>query len=64
MESKEDKPAPKQVEELRSTGGVRSSVYTTYFKSGGSCLLKTFAFILFILTPIAAMGGDYWLAHW
>ncbi|XP_049853484.1 probable multidrug resistance-associated protein lethal(2)03659 [Schistocerca gregaria] len=64
MVSVEEVSAPQQEAELRTSGGVRNSVYLSYFSSGGNYCLQLFVAVAFILTPVVVLGGDYWLSYW
>ncbi|XP_049801233.1 probable multidrug resistance-associated protein lethal(2)03659 isoform X2 [Schistocerca nitens] len=64
MVSIEEVSAPQQEAELRTSGGVRNSVYLSYFSSGGNYCLQLFVAVAFILTPVVVLGGDYWLSYW
>ncbi|XP_049950812.1 probable multidrug resistance-associated protein lethal(2)03659 [Schistocerca serialis cubense] len=64
MASIEEASAPRQEAELRTSGGVRSAVYFSYFSSGGNYCLQLFVAVAFILTPVVVLGGDYWLSYW
>ncbi|XP_049951176.1 probable multidrug resistance-associated protein lethal(2)03659 isoform X3 [Schistocerca serialis cubense] len=62
--SVEENSAPRQEAELRTSGGVKKAVYYAYFSYGGNYCLQLFVAIVFILTPVSVLGGDYWLSYW
>lgn len=55
---------PPEVAEQKSSGTVGSYVYKEYFKAGGNICVILTLFLLFILTQIAASGGDYFITYW
>lgn len=55
----------KQVEEERSEGKVKLSVYLDYFRHGGGVpLAMTLGLFGWLLPQIAATLGEWWLAQW
>jgi len=49
---------------MRSTGSVAGKVYGNYFRAGGNWCIIFIITMLYILSQIAASGGDYFIARW
>ena len=55
---------PKQVKEQRSTGAVKTSVYTKYFTSGAGWTGFIFMIVMNLITQAMYSGSDIWLSYW
>ncbi|XP_067014552.2 probable multidrug resistance-associated protein lethal(2)03659 isoform X2 [Anabrus simplex] len=62
--AKEEKAAPKQVAETRTTGQVRRDVYRRYYAATGNGCMLCLVGTLLVLTPIVGLGSDLWLSQW
>ncbi|XP_026680423.1 probable multidrug resistance-associated protein lethal(2)03659 [Diaphorina citri] len=51
-------------QEMRSTGGISSHVFKSYFLAGGSVLFLFYMFLTFVFTQVFASGSDYWITYW
>ncbi|GAB1868435.1 Multidrug resistance-associated protein [Camponotus japonicus] len=58
------KQEPEEVTEMRSTGSVAGKVYGNYFRAGGNWCIISIITMLYILSQIAASGGDFFIARW
>ncbi|EAT34168.1 AAEL013567-PA, partial [Aedes aegypti] len=59
-----DSTAPIASEEKRQEGSIGYGVYKAYFKASGGYLVICLLMAAFILSQMAASGGDYFLTYW
>ncbi|XP_062542390.1 probable multidrug resistance-associated protein lethal(2)03659 [Armigeres subalbatus] len=59
-----DVSAPVLNEEKRKEGSIGYGVYKSYFKASGGYIVITLLLMAFILSQLAASGGDYFLTYW
>eukprot|EP00467_Chlorarachnion_reptans_P022155 CAMPEP_0114497420 /NCGR_PEP_ID=MMETSP0109-20121206/6317_1 /TAXON_ID=29199 /ORGANISM="Chlorarachnion reptans, Strain CCCM449" /LENGTH=1397 /DNA_ID=CAMNT_0001674805 /DNA_START=146 /DNA_END=4339 /DNA_ORIENTATION=+ len=62
MEKKEAKQSAPPAYKAQS--GMPMSVHLTYFRSAGPLWAIFLLFVFFVLTQLAIMASDYWLAAW
>jgi ATP-binding cassette subfamily C (CFTR/MRP) protein 4 len=55
---------PKAVEETRSTGTVKLSLYWKYFRAGANHFVLFSLILMNLLTQVLYTGSDYWLNVW
>ncbi|KAF5296286.1 hypothetical protein FQR65_LT10282 [Abscondita terminalis] len=55
---------PKEVEEMRTIGRVKTDIYLQYFRAGGNYFIILAMFLLFIGAQALASFTDYFLAYW
>jgi len=60
----ETQVAPIEVAEIRSTGIVSRSIYSSYISAGGNTFKISFLLFICILTQVLSTGGDYWISYW
>ncbi|XP_059049022.1 ATP-binding cassette subfamily C member 4-like [Achroia grisella] len=60
----QDEDSAKEDEEMMEKGRVSASVYSKYFRAGGSWCLLFFTVISIILAQVVTSAGDLWLTHW
>lgn len=54
----------KEVAEIRSSGNISKSVYTSYLSAVGSNCNVFLFFFMFTLTQLLTSGEDYWISFW
>ncbi|XP_062699740.1 probable multidrug resistance-associated protein lethal(2)03659 [Aedes albopictus] len=59
-----DSSAPIAPEEKRQEGSIGYGVYKAYFKASGGYVVIFLLMVAFILSQMAASGGDYFLTYW
>ena len=55
---------PKPVEETKSSGTVKASLYWKYFRSGSNYFILFSVMITNIFAQVLYTGSDYWLNVW
>jgi len=55
---------PEMVVEMRSHGGVSSSVYRAYCAAGGNCGITLLVFGMCVVAQVAISSADYWMSYW
>ncbi|XP_060872271.1 probable multidrug resistance-associated protein lethal(2)03659 isoform X2 [Metopolophium dirhodum] len=60
----ETQVAPIEVAEIRSTGIVSHSIYSSYISAGGNTFKILFLLFICIFTQMLGTGGDYWISYW
>lgn len=55
---------PIEVAEMRSSGDISLTVYSSYFSAGGNVCKITFLLLMCVFTQVLASGGDYWITYW
>ncbi|XP_076634046.1 putative multidrug resistance-associated protein lethal(2)03659 [Colletes latitarsis] len=59
-----DSVDPVEVAEARTRGRVSGKVYSGYFRAGGNWCVVFVVGLFFVLTQMAASGGDYFISQW
>ncbi|CAH0722547.1 unnamed protein product, partial [Brenthis ino] len=63
-EAQDDENDPQETAELMEKGRVSASVYTKYFRAGGSWAVLFFTLVSILLAQIVTSAGDLWLTKW
>ncbi|XP_050098722.1 probable multidrug resistance-associated protein lethal(2)03659 [Anopheles aquasalis] len=59
-----DSPEAKAIEETQKEGSIGWDVYRAYFRAAGGHLIVLGILFMFLLSQLAASGGDYFLTYW
>jgi len=63
-ELNETQVAPIEVAEIRSSGKVSRSIYSSYISAGGNIFKISFLLFICVFTQMIGTGGDYWISYW